>query len=83
MAYISRFDFIWIAHNMVEQLPNLVPLLKKKGIMLVELPKFLVDVRNENLQNFVKELKSMMHHNGLHEINDINSNEHYIVGFSK
>ncbi|XP_043589918.1 dynein axonemal assembly factor 3 isoform X3 [Bombus pyrosoma] len=83
MAYIDRFDFIWMAHNMVKQLPNLVPLLKKKGIMLVELPKFLVDVRNENLQNFVNELKSMMHHNGLHEINDINSNEHYIAGFSK
>lgn len=83
MAYIGRFDFIWIAHNMVKQIPNLVPLLKKKGIMLVELPKFLVDVRNENLENFVNELKSMMHHNGLHEINDINSNEHYIAGFSK
>ncbi|XP_043520135.1 dynein axonemal assembly factor 3 isoform X3 [Frieseomelitta varia] len=81
--YIGRFDFIWIAHNMVEQLSNLVPLLKEKGIMLVELKKYLVESRNENLQNFVNELKSMAQRNRLREINDINIKEHYVARFSK
>ncbi|KOX74641.1 Dynein assembly factor 3, axonemal [Melipona quadrifasciata] len=81
--YIDRFDFIWIAHNMVEQLSNLVPLLKEKGIMLVELKKCLVELRNENLQNFVNELKSMAQRNRLREINDINIKEHYVARFSK
>lgn len=83
IEYINRFDFIWIAHNMVKQLPNLVPLLKKKGIMLVELQKYLVELRNEHLQNFVNELKSMAQQNGLHEINDINAKEHYVAKFCK
>lgn len=81
--YIGRFDFIWIAHNMVEQLSNLVPLLKEEGIMLVELKKCLVELRNENLQNFVNELKSMAQRNRLREINDINIKEHYVARFSK
>ncbi|PBC27609.1 dynein axonemal assembly factor 3 [Apis cerana] len=83
IEYVNRFDFIWIAHNMVKQLPNLVPLLKKKGIMLVELQKYLVELRNEHLQNFVNELKSMAQQNGLHEINDINAKEHYVAKFCK
>lgn len=68
---------------MVKQLPNLIPLLKKKGIMLVELQKYLVELRNEHLQNFVNELKSMAQQNGLHEINDISAKEHYVARFCK
>ena len=68
---------------MVEQLSNLVPLLKENGIMLVELKKCLVELRNENLQNFVNELKSMVQRNRLREINDINIKEHYVARFSK
>ncbi|CAK9817991.1 Dynein axonemal assembly factor 3 [Anthophora quadrimaculata] len=81
--YVNRFDFIWTAHNTVKQLPNLVPLLKKGGIALVELQKYLVESREENLQSFVKELKSVAQTNGLHEINDINAKEDYIARFCK
>lgn len=51
--------------------------------MLVELQKYLVELRNEHLQNFVNELKSMAQQNGLHEINDISAKEHYVAKFCK
>ncbi|XP_012150864.2 dynein axonemal assembly factor 3 [Megachile rotundata] len=81
--YVDRFDFIWVAHNMTEQLPNLAKSLKKGGIMLVELKKYLVEAREENLQTFVKELKNLAQKNGLYEINDINAKEHCIAKFCK
>ncbi|KOC64332.1 Dynein assembly factor 3, axonemal like protein [Habropoda laboriosa] len=81
--YVNRFDFIWTAHNTVKQLPNLVPLLKKGGIVLVELQKYLVESREENLQCFLQELKSVAQANGLCEINDINAKEHCIARFCK
>lgn len=80
---IDRYDFIWIAHNMVNQLPNLIPLLRKGGIMVVELQKYIVESRDENLQSFVADLKSIMQKNGLHEISDIDAKEHCISRFSK
>ncbi|XP_026671842.1 dynein assembly factor 3, axonemal isoform X2 [Ceratina calcarata] len=58
--YDSKFEFIWVAYNMTEQIPNFVSSLKKGGIMLVELPKNLIELRDESLQNFVKELESMV-----------------------
>ncbi|XP_034184399.2 dynein axonemal assembly factor 3 isoform X1 [Osmia lignaria lignaria] len=81
--YINKFDFIWVAHNMTEQLPNLIPLIKKGGIMLMELKKHLVELREENLQTFVKELKNTAQKNGLYEISDINAKEHCIARFCK
>ncbi|XP_017756805.1 PREDICTED: dynein assembly factor 3, axonemal [Eufriesea mexicana] len=81
--YVNKFDFIWIAQNMVKQLPTLTPLLKETGIILVELQKYLVELRDEHLLNFVKDLKSMAQHHGLYEINDINAKEHHTARFRK
>ncbi|XP_076759970.1 dynein axonemal assembly factor 3 [Xylocopa sonorina] len=81
--YINKFDFIWVAYNMMKQLPNLVPLLKEGQIILVELPKYLVNFRDDNLQTFMMELKTIAHCNGLREISDINIKEHYIARFCK
>ncbi|XP_053996440.1 dynein axonemal assembly factor 3 [Hylaeus anthracinus] len=81
--YTSKFDFMWIAHNMTKQLPNLIPLVKKGAIVLVELRKYLVELREEDLENFVKELRDIGRKNGLREISDINAKKHYIAKFYK
>ncbi|KZC13645.1 Dynein assembly factor 3, axonemal like protein, partial [Dufourea novaeangliae] len=71
------------AHNMTEHLPNFIPLLKKGAIVLIELKKNLVELREEDLFNFVKELKSCAQKNGLREIGDINVKKHCIAKFCK
>ncbi|XP_015436119.1 PREDICTED: dynein assembly factor 3, axonemal [Dufourea novaeangliae] len=83
VGYMNRFDYIWIAHNMTEHLPNFIPLLKKGAIVLIELKKNLVELREEDLFNFVKELKSCAQKNGLREIGDINVKKHCIAKFCK
>lgn len=67
---------------MVKQLPNLAPLLKKGAIALVELQKYLVEPREEGLQNFVKELKDIARKSELREVSDI-TKEHLIARFCK
>ncbi|XP_076221778.1 dynein axonemal assembly factor 3 isoform X2 [Nomia melanderi] len=81
--YVNRFDFLWVAHNMVKQLPNLSPLLKKGAIVLIELQKYLIEIREEKLHDFVKELKDNAKKCGLREIGDINSKKHCIAKFCK
>ncbi|XP_076635626.1 dynein axonemal assembly factor 3 isoform X1 [Colletes latitarsis] len=80
--YTSKFDFLWVAHNMTKQLSNLTVLLKKGAVVSIELPKYLVQLREEDLQNFIKELKDTAKRNGLYEIGDINTKKH-IAKFSK
>ncbi|XP_076238838.1 dynein axonemal assembly factor 3 isoform X2 [Calliopsis andreniformis] len=81
--YSDKFDFLWIAQNMIKQLPNLAPLLKKGATVLVELQKYLVEPREEGLQNFVKEVKEIAQKSGLREICEINAREHCIARFCK
>ncbi|XP_076683056.1 dynein axonemal assembly factor 3 isoform X2 [Andrena cerasifolii] len=81
--YVSRFDFLWVAQNMIKQLPNLAPLLKEGAIVMVELQKYMVEPREEDLQNFVKELRNIARESALRELGDINPKEHYIARFCK
>ncbi|XP_076171764.1 dynein axonemal assembly factor 3 isoform X2 [Ptiloglossa arizonensis] len=83
IEYASKFDFIWIAHNMIKQLPNLTPLLKNGAIVLVELRKYMIELREEDLENFVKELRDIAQKSALCEIGDINARKHYIARFYK
>lgn len=79
--YKEKFDTIWIAHNMTKQLPNIIPLLKKKGHILIELRKYLSELRKEDLESFTKELKSTTQGCGLREMKSFNSENHTIARF--
>ncbi|KAG7205792.1 hypothetical protein KM043_007737 [Ampulex compressa] len=81
--YMNRFDIIWLAHNTIKELPNIAPLLKKGASMVIELRKYLVELRKEDLQKFDEELRNAAHENGLNEVNAFSSQEHALARFSK
>lgn len=66
---------------MTKQLPNIIPLSKKKSHILIELRKYLSELRKEDLEIFTKELKSIAQGCGLREIKSFNSENHTIAQF--
>ncbi|XP_076282506.1 dynein axonemal assembly factor 3 [Lasioglossum baleicum] len=82
-GYANKLDFLWIAHNMLKELPNLTPLLKKGAIVVIELRKYMTELREEDLQNFVKEVKNNADNCGLREIVHIDAKKHCIAKFCK
>ncbi|XP_014488377.1 PREDICTED: dynein assembly factor 3, axonemal homolog isoform X2 [Dinoponera quadriceps] len=81
--YIDRYHLIWVAHNMTKQLANLAPLVSTGASVIVELSKYVADLRKEDLQNFNKELKETMQKNGLRSTYDFDSNEHTLARLCK
>ncbi|KYM78616.1 UPF0470 protein C19orf51 [Atta colombica] len=81
--YINRFHLIWVAHNMTKQLPNLIPLISADAPMIVELRKYMADLRKEDLHDFTKELKEIARTNGLRSLYDFDSNAHTFARFCK
>ncbi|XP_011167798.1 dynein assembly factor 3, axonemal isoform X1 [Solenopsis invicta] len=81
--YVNRFHLIWVAHNMTKQLANLIPLASTGAPVIVELRKHMADLREEDLQNFTKELKDIAQENGLRPLYDFDSNKHTFARFCK
>lgn len=73
--FLQKFDAIWVANNATKQIPNLSPLLKHHAPMLIESCKYLVEFREEALQSFVDNLKTIAHANGLQETFDLSMND--------
>lgn len=81
--YVNKFHLIWVAHNMIKQLTNLAPLASTSASVIVELRKYMADLRKENLQNFNKELKEIAQESGFRSVYDFDSNVHTFARFCK
>lgn len=68
---------------MTKQLANLIPLASTGAPVIVELRKHMADLREEDLQNFTKELKDIAQENGLRPLYDFDSNKHTFARFCK
>jgi len=68
---------------MTKQLPNLIPLISADAPMIVELRKYMADLRKEDLHDFTKELKEIARTNGLRSLYDFDSNAHTFARFCK
>lgn len=68
---------------MTKQITNLAPLASTGASVIIELRKYMIELRKEDLQKFNKELKEITQETGLRSISDFDSNEHVIARFSK
>lgn len=68
---------------MTKQLVNLAPLVSTNGTVIVELRKYMTELRKEDLETFNKELKEIARESKLQAISDFNSIEHTLARFRK
>lgn len=68
---------------MTKQIANVAPLASTGASVIVELRKYMAELRKEDLEKFNKELKEIAQESGLRPLCDFDSNEHVIARFSK
>ncbi|KAK0164445.1 hypothetical protein PV328_003074 [Microctonus aethiopoides] len=75
MNWREIFDVIFVAHNMINYIVDIVPLMKKEAIIVVESRKFLVDVHTKQQDEFAEILMKIANDNGLKQFEPFNPHE--------
>lgn len=75
MNWREIFDVIFVAHNMINYIVDIVPLMKKEAIIVVESRKFLVDVHAKQQDEFAEILMKIANDNGLKQFEPFNPHE--------
>lgn len=72
---------VFVAHNMINHLENIKPLMKKDGVLIVESKRLLVEERKKELEEFANELKKIADEIGIKLLEPFNPNDDNFARF--
>ncbi|KAH0533700.1 dynein axonemal assembly factor 3 homolog [Cotesia glomerata] len=79
--WVNKFDVIFVAHNMINHLESIVPLMNKKGILIVESRRLLVEAKKKELEEFANELQKIANSVGIKLSETFNSHDDNFARF--
>ncbi|XP_057337778.1 dynein axonemal assembly factor 3 homolog [Microplitis mediator] len=79
--WLDKFDVVFVAHNMINHLENIKPLMKENGVLIVESRRFLVEARKKELEEFANELKKIADEIGIKLLEPFNPNDDNFARF--
>lgn len=81
--YKNKFDVVFIANNMTNQLPNLIDSIKKGSLILIESRKFMTQLRKEDHIKFNEDIQKIADDIGLKKVTSFDSHSDIFARFIK
>ncbi|XP_011306546.1 dynein assembly factor 3, axonemal homolog [Fopius arisanus] len=79
----EKFDVAFVANNMTNQIPNIIPWVKVKGAVLVETRKFMTELSKEDHQKFSNDLEELTKASGLKSLESVDEPLENIQRYTK
>ncbi|XP_063991654.1 dynein axonemal assembly factor 3 homolog [Diachasmimorpha longicaudata] len=79
----EKFDIVFVANNITNQIPTIIPWVKRKGMVLIESRKFMTELSKEDHEKFSSDLKQLTEDAGLKLIEPIHEPLENILRYMK